>query len=136
MLTDEPSTTLVLLIMIFGAPSSSIIVMLALEFVAVTFSKFVILISKTSLASSLSSWVIAKVCDTEVEPAGIFNVVFTGVKSSVEAVSTSVWTVNEISFADTSDKVKLISKLPIASFTSIPEKLMLGASSLSKILKL
>ena len=79
---------------------------------------------------------IAKVWATEVEPAGIFNVVFTGVKSSVEAVSATVWTVNEISFADTSDKVKLISKLPIASFTSIPEKLMLGASSLSKILKL
>jgi len=122
--------------MTFGAPSSSIIVMLTLEFAAVTFSKFVILISKTSLASSLSSWVIAKVWATEVEPAGIFNVVFTGVKSSVEAVSATVWTVNEISFADTSDKVKLISKLPIASFTSIPEKLMLGASSLSKILKL
>ena len=69
-----PSISLSSLTIIFGAPSLSIILNIALVFAAATFWRFETTTLKDSLLSSLSSSIIAKDWVTERLPAGIDSV--------------------------------------------------------------
>ena len=84
---------------------------------ALTLVRFDITTLNDSLASSLSSCVISKLCVTKVSPESIVSVLVRLVKSAFEAVFSSVATSNEITFSETAEIANDIVAVPAPSLT-------------------